>query len=264
VVNEIRALVKENKPLIHCITNPISIHEVANVILSLSARPMMAENPIEVESITKTAGSLLLNLGNLTDARSESMKISAKTAGEYHIPFVLDICGVACLKNRRELALSIMQIAMPSVIKGNYSEIKALFDETYQGSGVDADETLSEKEMTKIVEILAGNYNTTLLSSGKVDIISNGKETWYCENGTEALTAITGTGCIQGAMCATFLSVADALNASLAASSVLGICGESAQTTLGNATFEANLLDRISTINDETINKYIKIKKIIS
>ena len=69
---------RETAPLIHCITNPISIHGCANMILAVGARPMMAEHPMEVEGITKTAGALMLNLGNITDARIESMKRSAR------------------------------------------------------------------------------------------------------------------------------------------------------------------------------------------
>jgi hydroxyethylthiazole kinase len=76
-LKSVRDATKE-KPLIHCITNPISIHGCANMILAVGARPMMAEHPLEVEDITKTsAGALMLNLGNITDVRIESMKRSA-------------------------------------------------------------------------------------------------------------------------------------------------------------------------------------------
>ncbi len=78
----VRDATKRNQPLIHCITNLISIHGCANMILAVGARPMMAEHPLEVEEITKTAGALMLNLGNITDVRIESMKRSARTAGQ--------------------------------------------------------------------------------------------------------------------------------------------------------------------------------------
>ena len=72
-LRNVRNATKENSPLIHCITNPISIHGCVNMILAVGARPMMAEHPLEVEDITRTAGALMLNLGNITDARMESM-----------------------------------------------------------------------------------------------------------------------------------------------------------------------------------------------
>ena len=88
MINEIRRSVKERAPLIHCITNPISITRCADVILAAGARPMMAEHPKEAAIITRTAGAVMLNLGNFTDVRGESMMISAKTAKENGIPFV--------------------------------------------------------------------------------------------------------------------------------------------------------------------------------
>ena len=81
-LKSVRDATKREQPLIHCITNPISIHGCANMILAVGARPMMAEHPMEVEGITKTAGALMLNLGNITDARIESMKRSAQTAAK--------------------------------------------------------------------------------------------------------------------------------------------------------------------------------------
>ena len=70
--------------LIHCITNPISINQTANAVLALGAKPIMAEHPLEVEEITKTASALLINLGNISDVRMTSMKISLKAANKRH------------------------------------------------------------------------------------------------------------------------------------------------------------------------------------
>ena len=92
---EIRKCVYENRPLIHCITNPISIHQCANSVLAVGARPIMAEHPEEVRDITHTANALMLNLGNITDVRMQSMLLSARTAKEKGIPAVLDAVGVA-------------------------------------------------------------------------------------------------------------------------------------------------------------------------
>ena len=99
-LKSVRDATKRNQPLIHCITNPISIHGCANMILAVGARPMMAEHPLEVEEITKTAGALMLNLGNITDVRIESMKRSARTAAKEGIPVLLDLVGVSCSKIR--------------------------------------------------------------------------------------------------------------------------------------------------------------------
>ena len=79
-IGELFADLKEKHPLIHCITNPISINQCANAILALGARPMMAEHPLEAPVITRTAGALMLNLGNLSDTRVTSLKLSLESA----------------------------------------------------------------------------------------------------------------------------------------------------------------------------------------
>ena len=111
------ASLKAHAPLIHAITNPISIHQCANAILAVGARPIMAEHPREVAEITETAGALLLNLGNITDVRMESMEISAQTACRCGIPFVLDAVGVGCSSLRREYAHGLLQRFSPAVFK---------------------------------------------------------------------------------------------------------------------------------------------------
>ena len=102
VIHDIRKTVKQTQPLIHCITNPISINQCANAILAVGGRPIMAEHPMEVAEITRTAKALMLNLGNITDARMESIRISAKTATENGIPILLDAVGVTCSQLRRD------------------------------------------------------------------------------------------------------------------------------------------------------------------
>lgn len=154
-LHEIREAVRNQQPLIHCITNPISINQCANGILAIGARPMMAEHPKEVREITETAGALMLNLGNITDARMESMKISLLTAKEKNIPVMLDAVGIACSKLRRDYMAELLEIGIPTVIKGNYSEVYALYHDAYRSSGVDADAcVLSRTTVYKCLQML--------------------------------------------------------------------------------------------------------------
>ena len=135
---QLRKRIKEEKPLIHCITNPISIHDCANVVLAVGARPIMAEHPAEVTDITASAGALMLNLGNITDARIESMKRSMRTAMENKIPVLLDLVGVACSDLRLDLARELLSIGHPAVLKGNMSELLAVSGLPSHAIGIDA------------------------------------------------------------------------------------------------------------------------------
>jgi len=262
VIHNIRKTVRKNQPLIHCITNPISINQCANGILAIGARPMMAEHPKEVSEITRTAQALMLNLGNITDARMESILISAKTANEMGVPILLDAVGIACSTLRREYIRELLNTATPSVIKGNYSEIQALYRDSYHSSGVDADSNLDIHTIDQAALSLARSLGAVILASGKVDIVTDGSRLYHIHNGTPQLSQITGTGCLQGALCASYLSAKPGIEAVITGCTVLGICGELAQTDLGTGTFLCGLLDALSTLTDEEVAQHLKLEEI--
>jgi len=262
LIHDIRKNVKQTQPLIHCITNPISINQCANAILSIGARPMMAEHPKEVSEITRTAQALMLNLGNITDIRMESMFRSARTAAEQKIPFLLDAVGIACSTLRREYVKELLNTAIPTVIKGNYSEIQALYRDSYRCTGVDADSSLDIRTIDRGACSLARSLGTIILASGKVDIVTDGNRFYHIHNGTPQLSQVTGTGCLQGALCAAYLSAMPSLEAVITGCTVLGICGELARTDRGTGTFLCNLMDSLSTLTDADLKEKLKLEEI--
>ena len=261
-MHNICGLVREKQVLIHCITNPISINQCANAILAIGARPIMAEHPSEVQEITKTADALMLNLGNITDARMLSMKISFQTAKEKNIPVILDAVGIACSKLRRDYIAELLEIGVPSVIKGNYSEIFALCHDAYRSSSVDADAAVDADAICYAARELAKKYNTTILASGKTDIVTDGTKIVHIKNGTPQLSSVTGTGCMLGALCAAFLSVCSAVDAAATACAAFGICGQFAETDKGSGSFMVNLMDALSVLTDAELEKYKNAEEI--
>ncbi len=251
-INEIRGLIKKERPLIHCITNPISINQCANTVLAVGGSPIMAEHPKEVGEITDAAKALVINLGNITDVRMKSMMISAKTAGKKNIPFVLDMVGVACSDLRRKYALRLINRFKPTVIKGNYSEINAFYNFSYKSSGIDS-ELKDTDTISKVAVKLAIKYKTIVLASGKVDVVTNGERIFYIKNGTSQLADITGTGCMLGVMCGCCLAVSPNISGVITACSILGICGELADTYKHNGSFFVKLMDSISVLSNDDI-----------
>ena len=223
---------------------------------------MMAEHPKEVSEITRTAQSLMLNLGNITDARMESIRISAKTAKEMGIPILLDAVGIACSTLRREYVKDLLNTAIPTVIKGNYSEIQALYRDSYRSSGVDADSRLDVHSMDHAAISLARSLGTVILASGRADIVTDGNRLYHIHNGTSMLSQVTGTGCLQGALCASYLSAKPGIEAVITGSSVLGICGELARTDRGTGTFLCSLMDKLSMLTDTEIEENLKVEEI--
>ncbi len=262
IINDIREKVKQDRPLIHCITNPISINQCANTILAVGGRAIMAEHPLEVREITGSSNALMLNMGNITDAKMESFLISASAAREKNIPIVLDAVGVACSSLRKRYVTKLFDTAIPTVIKGNYSEIYALYRESYSSPGIDADVLLTKDTLKNAAESLARQYNNIILVTGKNDIITDGRKTVYVNNGTPRLSTITGTGCMLGALCASYLASVNKIDAVTASCVMMGICGQEAQTDKGNGTYFVNLMDALSTLTNEKIEKYIDIEVI--
>ena len=168
-----RQLTRAAQPLIHCITNPISIHDCANIILAAGGRPIMAEHPAEVAEITRNSHALALNLGNITDARMKSMPESLKIAASLHIPVMLDLVGTACSNLRYEFAQKLMNIHMPELLKGNMSELLChIRNRLHMQSELtqDVQDVLTDANRSHLKELFqekASQWNTTLLITGK-------------------------------------------------------------------------------------------------
>ena len=202
-LKSVRDATKREQPLIHCITNPISIHGCANMILAVGARPMMAEHPMEVEGITKTAGALMLNLGNITDVRIESMKRSARMAAKEGIPVLLDLVGVSCSKIRMELAMELIEKGKIQILKGNISELLAIAGQPFHGTGIDAgaEDAMTgdnEEERKEIFRKVSKKTGSVLLATGAKDLLVDQNRCLILENGVPELSGITGTGCVVG------------------------------------------------------------------
>lgn len=272
--------IQQEAPLIHCITNPISINDCANILLAIGARPIMAEHPDEVAEITAIAKGLALNLGNITDARMASMKISAGAAKDKGIPFVLDLVGLSCSRLRQKYAKELLQIAVPDIIKGNISELRTLLGlPTTPGMGVEA----GQKEMVtrensleyaRIFQKQAREYHTLLLATGPIDLVVSSEEAYIIANGSNALASITGTGCMNNVLAGACLAgvhgiSSRATNNTLAAilsCLLLGIAGENIQDIYlnqGPGSFHYSLMDSISKLTPQTIAQQCNITKLI-
>lgn len=272
--------IQQEAPLIHCITNPISINDCANILLAIGARPIMAEHPDEVAEITAIAKGLALNLGNITDARMASMKISAGAAKDKGIPFVLDLVGLSCSRLRQKYAKELLQIAVPDIIKGNISELRTLLGlPTTPGMGVEAGqkEMVTQEnalEYARIFQKQAREYHTILLATGPIDLVVSSEEAYIIANGSNALASITGTGCMNNVLAGACLAgvhgiSSQATNNTLAAilsCLLLGIAGENIQDiylSQGPGSFHYSLMDSISQLTPQTIAKQCHITKLI-
>lgn len=249
----LRKQLQHSHNLIHCITNPISMNDCANAVLALGAKPIMAQHPMECEQITACSKAMALNLGNFDDSRAIAMKKSLHCANENGIPVIVDMVGAGCSDLREAFAEKLLHEGKFSIIKGNLSELKAVSGRDSHALGIDVgdDDREAPAKSAEWLAELARKYGTTVLCSGEVDILTDGKQIYFVENGDSMMTLCTGTGCMLNVIAAAFLSVTEtALDAALAACITFELAAEkSVSITEGPGSFHASLFDSLYEIN---------------
>ncbi len=257
-------LVREKRPLIHHLTNYVSINDCANVTLGIGASPVMAEDRGEVAEIVAQASALVLNIGMLNPPKLEAMLTAGKGAAQKGIPIIFDPVGVGASTMRREAAARIVAELPVTVIRGNLAEIKALLGLRGAPRGVDSPAT--EEDNREIARRLSEKLACVVAITGKTDVVAAGRRICHIHNGHPLLAGITGTGCMTGSLIAGFCSVAnDPFSGAVAGIAVMGIAGELAEQSLaareGPGTFRIRLLDSIAAMKPETLLPLIKLSE---
>ncbi len=188
------------RPLIQCITNHVTINQVANMILANQGSPIMAHHPLEVEDVQTQAAGLLLNLGATDDY--EAMKPAYKKALELNHITVIDPVGISGIKFRRDFMMELLAIGSPTCIRANYAEIRAIYENQNTSVGLDCSETADET----IVTHLARKLGCMIIATGEIDYISDGNITVRVCSGHPMQKALTGSGCMLSAALCTELA----------------------------------------------------------
>ncbi|MFB0917679.1 MAG: hydroxyethylthiazole kinase [Clostridiaceae bacterium] len=252
--------IKETKKVIHCITNSVTVNDVANVILATGASPIMADSSLEAEEVTRIAGALLINLGMPSEDKVKAMISSGKAATESGIPIVFDPVGAGISKLRNESSLEILKDISPTVLRGNFDELSYLVDGISNTNGIDFKENgikVTQKDMKDLAERAAQKFKCIVVLTGTTDYITDGLKTDSVDKGSRLLRSITGSGDMLDGIIAAFLSSAEdnLLEAVTAAVTLMGIAGEKAEAEVkaqdkGIGSFRTILLDEIWKINN--------------
>lgn len=245
--------IREQRPVVHCITNIVTVNDCANVLLAVGASPTMAHAKEEVAEVTTGARALVLNLG-ATECFAAMLE-AGKTACEKTHPVVFDPVGVAASSYRRGLAYRLLETVHPSCIRGNYSEIMALLEDTNTAAGVDecTDEHAAISEhMDRVVCEVAARYGCVVVASGAADIVSDGVKVKRIEGGSAMMRMITGAGCMSSCLLGAYLAVGRSdFEAAVACMEMIGEAAEAAEQKQkamagGSMTFHDAFIDKIS------------------
>ena len=269
IFNQIRAA----SPLIHCITNYVTVNDVANVLLAIGARPIMADDPEEVDEITALCAGLCLNIGTLNARTIPSMIAAGKRARALGHPVVLDPVGAGASRLRTATALRILEKVRPTLIRGNISEVRTLAVGTGTTQGVDANaaDAVTEDNLAAAAELLrafAAQTEAIVAVTGAIDLVTDGRDCYAIRNGRAEMGQVTGTGCQLSALLAAAFAAAPADPFAAVAETValMGVAGEIAWAQMGerdgNATYRARIIDAIYRMTSEEFDARMNIKKI--
>lgn len=254
-------ILREKKPLVHCITNYVTATDTANILLAAGASPIMADDPAESAEITSSANALLINLGTPSENRIAAMERSCRAAaGE--IPVVLDPVGVGASSFRADAVRRILSAGKVAVVRGNISELSALAGTNAHSHGVDAAEEVSLP--LDIALTAAKKLGCICVLTGEVDIITDSSRTVCLKNGTPNLKQITGAGCMTSALTAAFAAVCDPFSAAVLGAAAMGIFGELAEQSalgVGLGRFHEALFDAAGNMNGQILSERIRYEE---
>ena len=268
-INETLSQIKEKNPLTHCITNSVTINDCANAVLAIGGSPFMAEDAEELEEVVTIADALVINIGKLSKEQINSMNVSAKAANETDTPIILDPVGVGVTELRNKTTMDLINNYNMAAIRGNITEIKSIaklvgvIDENNTAKGVDVniDDIITEENLSangEIIRELAEKLDTTILASGPIDILSDGKTTIAIDNGDDMMPLITGSGCMLSSIVGSCIGGSTPLEGSLVAILAMNLAGEKARAKVdekdeGTGSFRAYLIDYLYKTNAESL-----------
>lgn len=248
--------VQETCPLIHNITNYVTVNDCANILLACGGSPIMSDDVQEVEGITTICGGLNINIGTLNQRTIPAMVLAGKRANAVGHPVVLDPVGAGASALRTDTANDLLRQVQFAVIRGNISEIKTLAQGDGTTKGVDADvaDRVTPENLDEAVafaKAFARETGSVIAITGAIDIVADGERAFCIYNGCPEMSRITGTGCQLSAMTAAYVTAnpGHPLEAAAAAVCAMGLCGEIAKARMteldGNSSYRNYIIDAV-------------------
>ncbi len=258
--------VRTRVPLIHNITNYVTVNDCANILLACGGSPIMSDDAGEVEEITSLCGGLNINIGTLNQRTIPAMLAAGRRANALGHPVVLDPVGAGASTLRTNTALKLLEEVKFAVVRGNVSEIRALASGHGGARGVDADvsDRVTEENLDQavaFVKAFAARTGAVAAVTGAIDIVTDGKTAFCIRNGHPAMSRVTGTGCQLSAMTAAYVTanLDDTLTAAAAAVAAMGLCGQIAYDRMGpadgSASYRGYIIDAVYNLTPQALEE---------
>ncbi len=252
--------VRRTCPLVHHITNYVTVNDCANMCICAGGSPVMTDAEKDVPDMVKLASAVVLNIGTLNDRTIGSMLLAGKTANSLGIPVILDPVGVGATPYRTETAWRILDEVKIAVIKGNHGEISVLAGSGGKVRGVDS--VSSSDDIASSARELALRTGAIVAATGPVDYVSDGKAVITLRNGSKFMGTVSGTGCMLSSVTGAYIGACGvSLESVASAVSVFTIASEVAVRdgkVFGPGSFRTKLFDSLYNLKTEDVDTLLK------
>jgi hydroxyethylthiazole kinase len=255
--------IRRKKPIIYQIMNHAMMNQAGNVTIYVGAKPIMAYTVEEVEEMASQANALVIDSSTLSESWVHGMHLAGQRANNKEIPIIFDPVLVGATTYRTETILKLLNSLDITILKGNSSEIRHIYNASVNVHGTESDSGVLDS--SQMVRQLAQKRNrkTVVAVTGQKDYVSDGHRIVIIKNHCERLNQLTGMGCIVNALMACFASVTnDYLVAAVGGLSVMDVCAEQASISTsvhGTASFQMVLFDRLSTLTSIELESFMHI-----
>ena len=255
-------LLKEKAPFVICITNDVVKNFTANGLVALGASPAMSEYPEDLEDLLKYAGGLLINIGTLTDETWKLYQDALKIAEKYNVPAVLDPVACGAGSYRKKVSDDLINNYKLAAIRGNAGEIASLVGINVASKGVDS---AGVDNIDEIALAANSKFNIPVIVTGEVDAIAVNGEVITIHNGSAMMPKVIGTGCLLGAVVASFIGLEKgqelkSLEIAMLAYNIAGEIAEKRPNGHLPGTFKVEFMNALYEITDKDIATFKKVK----
>ncbi|KAF3618625.1 Hydroxyethylthiazole kinase [Capsicum annuum] len=215
----------------------------------------------ETPEFTPKAHGVCMNVGTLAPDWLPGIKLAAQVANQFKKPWVLDPVAAGGSGFRLNACLELLGLN-PSVVRGNGSEILALFNGCVDSSSKGVDSVHGSSDAVEAAKSLAQQTGCVVAVSGAIDYITDGDRVVYVYNGVPMLQKITASGCSVTALITAFVAV-DPSHAVEATASALAIFGVASETGMdmarGPGSLRTLLIDSLYGLDEATVLGRVRI-----
>jgi hydroxyethylthiazole kinase len=258
---ELLARIRDRKPLIHHITNNVTVNDVANITLVIGALPIMAPSSHEAAEMAAHIDSLVLNIGTPDPDQLEAMMRAGEVANHRGKPITLDPVGIGTTPLRTDGTRRLLERLSLTVVRGNGGEIGRLAGLGGEVRGV---ESIAAPDPATATARLARDLGVVAAATGVRDHVAGPTGALAVDNGHAMLSTVVGTGCMATAIIGCFAAVSDdRLVSTAAALACFGLAGELAAADSNTpGSFKVALFDRLYSLTPELLAERAKIVRL--